>query len=210
MKKFGNFNKFGIQYSFLKNPFNEQGIFGESWGYLKLFIDGNDICEYLEKGAPKVYTWNLYFIVEWLCENLDSIIGYDPFPLPVGGKSTIELINAANDFEIEEEVEEYLWYNAMSSWTFRHTWFSSRGGSILTSAYFYRRNDNIEISWDNEFWSIDEVKFIHLKGLSLIKKEEFKKVILEFLYDILNSFNVTIDADKLQLKKWVERINLLS
>lgn len=210
MKKIGNFNKFGIEYSFLENPYNEQGLFGKSWGYLKFFIDGKDICEYLEEGIPKIYTWNLYFIVEWLCENLEFILGYDPFPLPVKGESTIELINVANGFEIEEEKEEYLWHNAMSSWIFRHTWFSSRGGSTLTSAYFYRKGNDIEVSWDNEFWSADKVEFIHLSGFSRIKKEEFREVILEFLYDILNNFETTTEAEGMQIKNFIKRIDLLN
>ena len=114
MKKFGDSNKFGIQYSFLENPFNEKGVFGESWGEFKLFINGSDICEYLEEKESKTYTWNLYFIIEWLCENLEFILGYDDFPLPVKGENILELVDAANNFEIEDELEEYFSENRMS------------------------------------------------------------------------------------------------
>ena len=210
MKKFGDSNKFGIQYSFLENPFNEKGVFGESWGEFKLFINGSDICEYLEEKESKTYTWNLYFIIEWLCENLEFILGYDDFPLPVKGENILELVDAANNFEIEDELEEYLWHSAKSSWTFRHTWFSSRGGSVLALAYFCRKNNDIEISWDSGLWIKNEIKFTNLIGTFLVEKEEFRKIVLEFLYDILSSLKITTEDDIKQVREWTQKINLLN
>ena len=210
MRKFGSSKKFGIQYILLKNPFNEEGIFGKSWGHFRLFINGNDICEYLEEKKIETYTWNLYFIIEWLRKNLEFILGYDDFPLPVKGENALELLNTANDFKIKEELEEYLWHNAKSSWIFRHTWFSNRGGSTLTSAYFYRKNNDIEISWDNKFWLKNKIEFTSLVGTFLVEKEEFRKIILEFLYDILVELNADTENDKVQIIKWRKRIDLLN
>ena len=128
---FGNPNKFAMQYTFLPNPHNEKGILGESWGMFKLMVEGNDICQYSIDNKTTNYNWNLLYIVEWLCENLYYLLGYDPFPLPVQGENALELIENADEYESDEDNDMYLWYQAKSSWLFKHSWFCNRGGSFL-------------------------------------------------------------------------------
>ena len=69
------------------------------------------------------------------------ILGYDDFPLPVKGENTLELLNAANDFKI---------------------------------------------------------------------KEELRKIVLEFLYDVLIELNADTENDKVQITKWRKKIDLLN
>ncbi|AOT68319.1 hypothetical protein [Geosporobacter ferrireducens] len=203
---FGNPNKFAIQYMLLSNPHNETGILGESWGIFKFLIEGKNICQYKIGNDTVDYKWNLLYIVEWMCENLHHILGYDPFPLPIQGESTLELIKNADEFETDEDDEMYLWYQAKSSWIFRHSWFQNRGGSFLSSAYFRRINDRIEISWNNDFYKEKGIMFIYPKGTSLISKVEFKEVIFKFLYDILSNLDRKVSNDIKNDKSYISEL----
>lgn len=209
----GNPNKYAMQYTFLPNPYNEKGLLGESWGTFKLIIEGNDICQYIIDNRTMDYNWNLIYIVEWLCENLHYLLGYDPFPLPVQGENTLELIKNADKFESDEDDDMYLWYEAKSSWLFKHSWFCNRGGSFLASVYFRRIGDNIEISWNNDFYREKGVLFVHSMGTSIIAKTEFKGVVLNFLNDILSKLEKKVSAnmidDKNQIAELWNNVKLL-
>lgn len=148
----GDINKFAIQYILMPNPYDERGVIGQSWGRLDLWVSGKNLCQYKVGDTVNVYIWNLFYVIEWFCENLHHILGYDPFPLPVKGENTLELIQKADTFDIDEEDENYLWHHAKRTWIFRHTWFPNRGGSRLPSVYFRRVGENIEIAWNNNFY----------------------------------------------------------
>ncbi|MBN7773729.1 hypothetical protein [Clostridium aminobutyricum] len=203
---FGNPNKFAIQYTFLSNPHNEKGIVGESWGVFKLLIEGKDICQYTIDNKNTDYNWNLIYILEWLCENMQYLIGYDPFPLPVQGESTLELIENADDFDSDEEDEIYLWYQAKSSWLFKHSWFCNRGGSFLSNVYFRREQENVEISWNNDFYREKEIIFANPRGIRIIPKTEFKLVIFNFLNDILLKLEEKVPADLIDDKNKITEL----
>ena len=204
---------FRIDYELIQNPNNESGIFNESWGKLKVFLNGKDICKYQFSNCTYGYEGNLYFVIEWLCENLEFIIGYDPFPVPVEGNTSSELISSSNKFESEDEIETYLWYSAVQSWSFRHSWIVNRGGSILPNVYFRRKKDDIEISLNNGFWKDSAIYFIEPDNEYLIPKNEFKKVILSFLFEIMdelkNKESCNNVADTNKLSEWTKRLNLL-
>ncbi|MFT4008231.1 MAG: hypothetical protein QM683_22410, partial [Lacrimispora sp.] len=124
--KFGDSNKFAIEYQLQNNPYGEIGILKESWGVFRLWIDGINICKFKQENEEKDYEWNLIYLVEWLSENLEYIIGYDPFPLPVCGNNVSELIQKSDKFESGEDDEMYLWYEARSRWIHRHDWLCNR------------------------------------------------------------------------------------
>lgn len=174
------------------------GELGE--GELQFYIGDQDICSYKADNKIESYSWNLFCIVTWLCENIDYIIGYDPFPLPVHGDSIQELIEEADKFESEDEVEEYLWYNAKSMWMFKHNWFSCREGSILTLVYFRRVGNNIEIYWDNDFWKESDIEFQVPPGNVLVNKDIFKEVITKFVKSFLDQVSM-LTEDKEQIAR---------
>jgi len=206
--KFGIKNKFEIQYNLVPNQ--GEGIFCESWGSFKMLVNGVDICEYTDYENTKDYTWNLYFIIEWLCEKMQYIIGYDPFPLPIQADTVTNLIEKANEFVTDDDVEEYLWFQAKSLWTSKHSWFSNRGGSVLTNTYFRRVDEQVEISWCNDFWFEKGIKFVNPRGCFIMPKSEFKKVIFDFLKNILNELETktSCKADEEKLLEWKKAIQL--
>ncbi|MGZ7440993.1 hypothetical protein [Paenibacillus sp. TH7-28] len=213
INRFGDPNIFAIEYSFLENPLNENGILKESWGYFGLIIKGNDICEYRIEDETKKYTYSLIHIADWLSSNLIYIIGYDPYPLPVKGDSTQELILNSEEQAPEEDDEEYYWYHAKNSWTMRHNWFSSRAGSYLASTYFRRVDNKIEISWDNLFFRENKIIFSQLEGKALISIEEFKKIVFEFLndffYQLSKKIPDEISDDRLHVENMWKKVKLL-
>lgn len=195
MAIFGNVGKFAIEYQFTPSPYEEERLLRRSWGIFKLWIMGQDVCEYVVDGKKKQYEWNLIYIVEWLCNKLEFILGYDPFPLPVQGQNVLDLIQETNNFESEEDDEFYLWYRAKSLWTFRHSWFSNRAGSMLANVYFRRIENNIEIAWNNSFFEEKQVFFTKPIGTYSISKEDYKKIIFDFLNDILSNLEVDLGRD---------------
>ena len=97
------------------------------------------------------FVGDLFYIAEWFCEKIEYILGYDIFPLPVNGETALELIENANKFDSDSELEFDLWYVVKSRWILNHCWLIARGGSVLPSIFFRRVEDLIEISWDNTF-----------------------------------------------------------
>jgi hypothetical protein len=211
---FGEKEKVAIEYQLIPSPYQEEKLLNKSWGIFSLWIKGQDICEYVTKDCKKKYEWNLIYIVEWLCNNLEFIFGYDPYPLPVQGKNVLELIQESNKFECDEDDEFYLWYQAKSSWTFRHSWFSNRAGSILADVFFRRIDNNIEITWDNNFFEDNQIYFVNPMGTYVISKEEFKNIVFKFLNDILINMETVLGKDaKIEdqtLDDLWKKINLLN
>jgi hypothetical protein len=93
--------------------------------------------------------------------------------------AVLDLINSANNFETDDEVEEYLWYSSERNWIFRHLW-RAVSESIISSTFFRRSRDTIEISWDNSFWKNKNIVFMSITGSELVKLESFRITILDF------------------------------
>lgn len=193
--KFGDINKFAIEYQLKKNPYGESGILKESWGIFRLWVNGINICKFKQGSLEKDYEWNLIYLVEWLCENLEYILGYDPFPLPVSGNTALELIQRSDEFETEEDDEMYLWYQSKSRWVHRHNWFCNRDGSYLSSVYFQRKDDAFEVSWDNKFWKGQGIEFASIEGNCKVDREVFKSVLFGFLEEILKRMEALVESN---------------
>ena len=193
--KYGDINKFAIEYQLKKNHYRESGTLKESWGVFRLWINGMNICKYKHENSEKDYEWNLIYLIEWLCENLEYILGYDPFPLPVSGNTTLELIRKSGEFEPKEEDEMYLWYQSRSRWIHRHNWFCNRDGSYLSNVYFRRKDDGFEVSWDNGFWTEQGIEFISVEGTGEVGGELFKSVLLGFLEEILIQLESSVETN---------------
>lgn len=205
----GNKNKFAIEYTFYSGE--DSGRNRESWGNLRVWIKDKDICEYTINNEVKKYEWNLINIIEWMCNNLVHVIGFDPFPLPVQGGDILEIIKVADEYETEEEDEMYLWYNAKNSWIFRHSWFNNRDSSILTNVYFRRVSNDIEIAWDNGFFEEQGINFISPKGIINLPIWEFKEIIFNFIYkasEELDNRKYHNEEEKLLLSSLIKKIKI--
>ena len=118
---------------------------------------------------------------------MEYIIGYDEFPLPVEGENSLELTEKSN-IDIEDETELDLWYTAKDRWVSNHSCFSVISDCVIPNMYFRRVNDNVEISWNNDFWKNREIEFSEEKGIFVLSLDEFKNVIFSFLQEITNDF----------------------
>ncbi len=194
-KIFGNKEYFALEYNL---PYFNLGYdISSIIGILKLWVNGIDLCLFEKDNKNYGYEWTIYYIVEWLCEKQQYILGYDPFPLPVKGDNVLELIYNANTYNNDDKCEFDLWYFAKSRWIFNHCWFSSRDGGIIPSVYFRRNSKIIEISWDNIFWEEYGINFCSKKGVYYLPYFEFRKVIHEFLNSIITDLEGMVQTEKL-------------
>ncbi|WP_059051194.1 hypothetical protein [Paenibacillus senegalimassiliensis] len=186
MREFGNSQVFSIKYEFTNNPYDEIGIIGNSWGVFELWVNGKELCRFLRNNQECNYEWNLIYLVDWISKNLNNILYDEEFPLPVNGKTTLELLINSSEFNSDNDDEFDEWFSAKQDWEFKHSWISSRGGSYLPGIYFRRSGEQIEISWDNEGIYNDEVSFPYMTGVEYVPIEVFEAVVKEFIGDFLN------------------------
>ena len=175
MKYFGDPEKFALAY---------QRINDEC--FLKVWVHKVEVCGYFKQDDTHVYRWNIGETVEWLRENLENILTESDFPLPIKADNSIEFYRESGNFESEDDDEFYQWYDKRQEWFFRHSWYVSRSGSYLPDIFFRRKDNQIEIQWDNEHL-YDGVEFINPKGIFEIDPETFKNVITNFIEDYIKT-----------------------
>lgn len=203
MRTFGDIYIFSLKYDFRKNPFNEKGLIGETWGGVEFWVKGKELCGFYKDNLERSYEWNLIYIVEWLAENLSVILVEEEFPLPVQGGTTLELLNNSLNFDSEDDDEFDEWFSKKQDWEFKHSWFSSRGGAYLPDAFFRRIGDKMEISWNNDDL-YEDISFVHMRGVELIPICFFESVVKAFIHDfmkILRSKTEYIDQFEVLSKK---------
>lgn len=184
---FGDINVFSVKYEFTTSPFNDLGLLADSWGKFELWVNGRELCGFSKNNQEQTYEWNLIYVVEWICENLPIIIQDEEFPLPVKGNTTFELLTNSLDFDSENDDEFDDWFSTKQDWEFKHSWFSSRGGSYLPQIYFRRNVNQIEISWNNESLYNSGISFPYLIGVEYVPMQVFESVLRNFVQDFLNA-----------------------
>ncbi|WP_353961270.1 DUF5984 family protein [Paenibacillus sp. S-12] len=192
LRSFGDKDTFSIQYEFGENPFNESSLTGETWGRFELFVQGVDICQYKRQNSVTIYQWNLIYIVEWFSENLKYILSDVPFPLPVEGQHSLELLDNCLLFESDDDNEFDAWFDTKQEWEFKHSWFSNRAGSFLPEVFFRRVNDELEIAWNNEStYSSEGISFMNPTGIVYLPISIFESTIKNFIEDFLDNILLT-------------------
>lgn len=203
-------DKFALEYQLLKSPYEERFTIANSYGNLKVWINAIDICEYYYEPEQRNYQYeaNLFYVAEWLIEHLDYILGFDLFPLKVGGDNILEMLKKSLDFDSGDQIELDLWYNARSRWILNHSWLGARDGSILCNIHFRRIDDQFEIAWDNHSWAEDGWYFKSKEGIFLLDHKEARSIITEFLKLILGDLIRTElhENDKKELMRLNENL----
>ena len=187
MKLFGCKGIFAIEYILTNSNFGEKGILGESWGQLRLWVNGNDICEYERNEEKHLYEYNLIYIIEWFHENLKYILNNDPITLPVAGQNSLEIYKNSGEYDTEDDEEFNRWFEIRQEWYSRHNWFWNGSGSFLPDVFFRKVIDNIEIAWDNkETHRESMIEFVNPYGICYIPQNEFQAVMCNFLTHIID------------------------
>ncbi|WP_239634086.1 hypothetical protein [Paenibacillus sp. H1-7] len=156
------------------------------------------------------YQWNLIYIVEWFSENLIYILGDDPFPLPVEGQHSLELLDNSFISELDNDSDFDEWFDIKQNWEFKHSWFLNRAGSFLPVVLFRRVNDEIEIAWSNgSTYSSHGVSFINPTGVKYISFRKFELIITNFIKDFLGNLMLTSKNKSDAIKFRQKIINLI-
>jgi hypothetical protein len=205
-RNFGNREKFAIEYTLSDDISDMPGVYDDSWGKFWLWVEDKNLCEY--SFDSKVYTYQacLWQIVEWFCNNLACVLGYDEYPLPVNGNNTMEMDNAACNAEFEDEIEETLWTDARYGWVHRHFWLSCDNYSFpLSCVGFVRHAQTVEVMWDNCYEGGEGPMFTYEKGVYFMPYFEFKKTIFDFLHGILEDLEKRCGRNK-EIREWQKQI----
>lgn len=194
MKVFGDCGIFSVKYEFTTNRFNEKGLLADTWGMFELWVNGKELCRFSKNNQEQTYEWNLIHVVEWICENLPIIIHDEEFPLPVKGNTTLELLENSLDFDSENDDEFDEWFSKKQGWEFKHSWFSSRGGSYLPEIYFRRNGSQIEISWNNEGVYNNGISFLFVTGVEYVPIQVFESVLKNFIQDFMKMLRLKTEC----------------
>lgn len=209
MTKIGDKSTFAIEYDLFPIEKEDETLWEQLQGTMAVYVNGKNITRYAINGEEFDFNGVLFYIVDWFCDNFFDIIGYDPYPMPVEGENLLELINSSNKFETDDDIQEYLWYSSECNWILRHSW-RAISESVISNTFFRRTEDMVEVSWDNHFWKEQNIEFISLVGTELIELETFRVVVLEFLFDLINSVKLNREEDAFIVKGWVSELRLLT
>lgn len=200
MKIFGEKEKIQIAYRFKESPFDDE----IGWGEFQFYINNKDVCEIIRDGKKYKYEWNLIYLIDWVINNIEYIIGYDPFPFSsiIRGDLNI-MLDFSENKDIETDIENFLWYGSLSDWKRRHTWASNDDGSCISRVFFYRREQEIEISWNNKNRKCGKVQYSHLVGSEKFEIEYFKTLFFNFIENIISDLKNIYPNNKyiLELEK---------
>ncbi len=197
MKEIGEKNRVQFVYEFKENPFDNE----IAWGSFQFYVNNKDICEIMRNGERHKYQWNLTYLIEWLIDNIEYIIGYDPFPFhSICSDNLNDMLDLAQEKEFEIQLEYMLWYGALSDWRRRHTWSANDDGSRISRVFFYRRENEIEIAWNNKDNESEKIKHIFLIGSEKIEIQDFIDTILDFLKNIISDLRNLYEENKFVLE----------
>ena len=182
---FGAKEKFAIGYMFEDEE--------DTWGSIQVWVNGENLCQFKDGKQIYEHEGDLQYIPEWFCDKIEYILGYDAYPLPIKGESLLEIDNIARAYESDDFMEDDLWWGAINRWTLNHCWLSSRDGSVFPSIFFWRFDEkNMDISWDNRFWREHGVLFLSETGSIKVPYNDFKTILLEFLYTIIDDIMLRV------------------
>ncbi len=180
LKLFGQKDIFAIGYRF----FEEDDVDGT----IQLWVNNQELCLFKVGGENKAegHEGSLYYILEWFCDKIEYVLGYDSYPLPVQGDTALDLLNKSNEYEDDDELEEDMWHCVKIRWMQNHSWFSGRDGAIFPDVSFWRCDKNtMEISWNNVFWREHDILFCAEYGSAKIEYYYFRKILLAFMTSCL-------------------------
>jgi hypothetical protein len=193
---FGDKKSFAFEYEILPHPYGDEfGIMKDSWGLLRLWVKNVDILEIYRKDNDIVtkrirYEWNLIKIVEWLSNNFNVITQEENFPNSVLADNSLEYIKLNNLAEPDMDTDKFwFWNDNAYKWLENHWFGMAADDSHLGSIFIRKKDDSIEISWDNNnSFEYQGLHFISVEGVELIPIKEFKEVIYCFIKDFTSKF----------------------
>lgn len=175
---------------------NDKSLVSRSWGMLCLYVNGINLCAHMVDGYQKdACNVHLYWQLEWFTEKLVYILGHDPFPVPMREIHGIEMYWKGKRTDIDDEIEDFLWDCAVSRWGMNHCFRYSNSGVILPDICFWRKDNEIEISWNNGYRKENTITFLDQRGCYLVSWCCFKETIIQFSYNLIGELEANILGD---------------
>ncbi|MCS5710525.1 hypothetical protein [Candidatus Berkiella aquae] len=208
MNIFGDKNIFGIGYeTYLEAYPDDPEIVGNpkvylTYGSMYFWVNGKNLFQFKGWGQEATYTADLTTIVEIFCQYLICYIKEDSFPIKSKSNTSIDIIEETKLVEgPNDDISGYAnidWNqvdmeerDARDQWIENHGILRHRDGSFLPDLFMRCINNQIEISWHNEFpYDVPngELYFEYKKGVEYIDITLFKKVIVDFCLHLINRY----------------------
>lgn len=209
MPLIGDKGSFAFEYELFPKEREDEGLWDCLQGRMALYVNGLNVCRHTEGGMSRDFEGILFYVVDWICENLAGIIGFDPYPLPVEGDTILELIDAANGYESDDDLDEFLWFGSEGRWIARHSWMAI-SEAVIPGVFFRRKGEAIEVAWDSGSWARQGVHFLHPTGSRLVGMAEFMDVMLGFLTDVLETLSLQDNDDAFVIQDWASGLRILA
>lgn len=121
---------------------------GLSWGSLRLWIDGENLCAHHELGQiVEDCHWYLLPLLEWFADNWNALTHEERPPLQNSGVSAAEALAKSKQPPLSlKDVDEFGWMADWAAWWQRHNLRAARQGGVLPDVYIRRYRDQLEFS----------------------------------------------------------------
>lgn len=185
-------NSFELWFQFKRNPYQEVGELGKSWGRFGFRMNGRELFHHKESKEVGI-EWNMIYLKDWLTERLFE--KYIPDPVQavdwIGGldfaKELDRRIEENEDLELEDLLmNQVTWINSKNLWNV--------GQGIQTPSVFFVIDEVkglVDISWEQQ--ENDERSFELLPSNRVfVKIEDFRTQIDAFL----NAYHDTVLPEK--------------
>lgn len=208
MKSFGNKSIFSIEYNTYPEMYpDDEEIISDinkylAYGCIYFWVNGRNIFLFKGFGSDGTYTADLCIFAEFMCKRLVCYLSNDPFPVKTKATTGAAMFEEMRLIKYSEnEVQECLefdWskvdmsiYRQIDNWNLNHGFLVHRGGTFLPCVFIRNMDNQIEISWDNNFsYDIEEGKlfFEYKEGVEYIDIKVFKEVVVAFCLDIIKLY----------------------
>lgn len=206
MKQFGDKVEFGIDCAYYLDEYKDDpDVLAhperyDTGGSIYFWVNGKNLFLYKGYGPEATYSFDLNVLVEFFCDKLHLLIKDDPFPEGIKSTTVFDMMEEIKLVEgPDNDVTKYLdvdWDNIDTDlnnkvilWGDNHGLYTNRDGSFLPDLFMRKVNNQIEVSWLNDFAHRNtegEVYFEYEKGIEYVDLKLFKDTVIEFCLDFIN------------------------
>lgn len=158
------------------------GDVASSWGQLKIYVDGKNLCEARDSSGTLLdgVLWYLVPALAFFVRNWEPLLHQGR--LPVRSRTGLSSATQMAHTEVPSGARELgaflSWHDNWSHFYVRHALCAGREGGIFPNVWFRRILDDVEISWDNDSNPAElPIRFLERRGEGLVSAREFADVL---------------------------------
>lgn len=211
----GSTDRFAVEVAFMRDPDEGRHASGDvasSWGQLKIYVDGKNLCEARDSSGTLLdgVLWYLEPALAFFVRNWEPLLHQGRLPvLPRTGLSAATQMAHTEVPSGARDLGAFLsWHEHWSHFYVRHALCAGREGGIFPNVWFRRILDDVEISWDNDSNPAEQpIRFLERRGEGLVSAREFADVLGGILAASLDELGRRAESAEVEgLKRELEAI----